>query len=295
MGKVIETFVIVFVLWGIRKILLRFVDRRTERPKTLFFWRKFSSYFSVGFGILMIWIVWAENISSSDIAAYLGLLSAGLAIALQDPISNFTGWLFIIFRRPLEIGDRIEINNHAGDVVDTHFFQFTMLEVNGWVDADQSTGRVLHIPNKFVFSYAIANFTKGFSLIWNELPLQVTFESDWRKAKSIMLAIAKNHTPDFTESATDKMRGAARQYGIKYSNLEATVYTKVEQYGVELTLRYLCEPRQRRNSAQVLWEEILDQFSEQEDIDFAYPTQRLFYNPTEGKSAETKTNLPPAP
>ncbi len=286
--RMLETIAIILFLWGLRKVILRFVDNQTDTPSVLFAWRRFSSYTAIGIALILIYSIWADGNTGRDFAAYLGLLSAGLAIALQDPISNFSGWLFILIRRPFEIGDRIEINDLAGDVVDTSFFQFAMLEVKGWVDADQSTGRMLYIPNKFVYTYGIANFTKGFSLIWYELPVLVTFESDWREAKRILKKIGQNHALDLNDQTIEKMRGAARQYGIQYANTKPTVYTKIESYGIELTLRYLCEPRQRRNSSQIIWEAILDRFAKNPNIDFAYPTQRLYYNPIEGKKQDTE-------
>jgi small-conductance mechanosensitive channel len=80
--------------------------------------------------------------SGGSVVTYLGLVSAALVIALQDPITNFVGWVFIISRRPFEIEDRIQIGEDAGDVIDIRFFQFSLNEIGNWVDADQSTGRI---------------------------------------------------------------------------------------------------------------------------------------------------------
>ena len=65
-------------------------------------------------------------------------------------------------------------------------FMFTLMEIGNWVDADQSTGRVIHIPNGKVFKEVLANYSKGFQYIWNEIPVLVTFESNWKKAKEIL-------------------------------------------------------------------------------------------------------------
>lgn len=66
-------------------------------------------------------------------------------------------WLFILWRRPFELGDRIQIGEDAGDVIDSRIFQFTILEIGNWVAADQSTGRLIHIPNQSVFTTPLAN------------------------------------------------------------------------------------------------------------------------------------------
>ncbi|HET8859169.1 hypothetical protein [Marivirga sp.] len=70
---------------------------------------------------------------------------------------------------------------------------------------------------------------------------------------------------------------------IFYSNLTPIIYTSVKDSGIELTIRFLSEPKKRRVTENNVWEEILDVIAKHEDIDFAYPTQRIFYNQTEGK------------
>ena len=91
------------------------------------------------------------------------------------------GWLFIVGKRPFTVGDRIEVDGSAGDVIDVSLFQFTMLEIGNWVDADQSTGRIIHVPNRFAFNKSLANFTQSFGFIWNEANVLITFESDWER------------------------------------------------------------------------------------------------------------------
>lgn len=68
-----------------------------------------------------------------------------------------------------------------------------------------------------------------------------------------------------------------------YSKLTPVAYTSVMDCGVLLTIRYLTAPRQRRGSSEAIWEEILREFARCDDIDFAYPTQRFYQNPIEGK------------
>ncbi len=138
----------------------------------------------------------------------------------------------------------------------------------------------------------MASYTKGFRFIWNEIPVLVTFESNWHKAKEILHRIADQHAASFAEEARQSMAQAARKYMIFYRSLTPIVYTAVEDSGVLLTVRYLCKPRHRRGTAEGIWEAILDAFAAEDDIDFAYPTRRLFYNAVEGKEG-ARTELPP--
>lgn len=280
--KSLRTLLVIIALWVIRKAVLRLVHQRIKTPSALFTWRKGSDYTALILGSIWLWQIWFSANESNNFAQYLGIVSAGIAIALQAPLVNLAGWIFILVRRPFEVGDRIEINGEVGDVVDTHLFQFTLLELKNWVGAEQSTGRVKHIPNKYIFEHPVANYNKGFPLIWNELPVEVTFESDWRKAKELLQAIAIEHVSDVSEKSQKQIRNSARRYGIHFANLTPTVYTKVEASGIKLTIRFLCEVRQRRGTEQVLWEAILDAFAERDDMDFAYPTQRIYYLPAEG-------------
>ena len=144
----------------------------------------------------------------------------------------------------------------------------------------------MHIPNSQVFNQVLANYTKGSDYIWNELPVLVTFESDWEKAKAILGEIAQEQTSGIQISAEESFRKAAGRYMLQYGKLSSIVYTSVEDSGVLLTIRYLCEPRKRRQSTQDIWEAILRHFAPHEDIDFAYPTKRFYDNRLEGKRAD---------
>ncbi len=268
-------------LWIARKIVLFVVSRNVKNNTALYHWSKYSAYLTAVAGALLVGGQWFEALG--DITTFLGLLSAGLAIALKDIVASFAGWVFIIWRRPFEMGDRVEIGPYSGDVIDIRLFKFTLMEIGNWVAADQSTGRIIHLPNSNVLTDGIANYTKGFKYIWNELEVLVTFESDWRKAKSILQGVAARHADHLSPNTASRVRDAAQRFLIKYDKLTPIVYTSVKDSGVLLTLRYLCGPKQRRSSSQEMWEAILDEFGKCSDIDFAYPTHRLYNNAMEGK------------
>jgi small-conductance mechanosensitive channel len=266
------TIFVVLALWLLRSITLRIVSRQTDDSRIRYTWSKGTRYIVYIIGILWIGRIWFEGIAS--LATYLGLLSAGLAVALKDPIASIAGWVFILARRPFEVGDRIQIGEHSGDVIDQRIFQFTILEIGNWVDADQSTGRIIHIPNGKVFIEDVANYTKAFSYIWDEMKVLITFESDWKRAKQILSEIV-NRQDDLQDGARQRIREASSKYMIFYNKLTPKVYTSVEASGVSLQVRYLTEPRRRRARKEDLWEAILNAFVVEEAIDFAYPTQRI--------------------
>lgn len=231
--------------------------------------------------LLAIVVVWTRG--GTGIAAYLGIVSAGLAIALQDPLTNLAGFLFIVLRKPFGVGDRIQVGDHRGDVVDVRLFQFSMIEIGNWVDADQSTGRIIHVPNGLLFRCPTANYTQGFAFIWDEMPVTVTFESDWRKAKGLVEEILERMSAETAEQAQREIAAASASYLVHYRHLTPIVWTSVVDHGVTLTARYVCAPRRRRGTATELWEAVLDAFAAHDDIDFAYPTTRFYDNRGEGK------------
>ncbi len=284
--KIFLTVVVLPILWLIRIVVLRIVWKRTSDVNIRYMWQKGSTYFTVVLSLIAISVIWFEVFGS--LATFLGLVSAGLAIALKDIVANVAGWLFIISRRPFTLGDRIEIGTFRGDVVDIRIFMFTLLEIGNWVDADQSTGRLIHVPNGMVLQTPLVNFTGAFKFIWEEIPVLITFESNWKKAKQLLKTIVERHTLDVVDEARKWLVESAKRYLIRYKTLTPTVYTKVVESGVLLTLRYLVEPRRRRGIAEKIWEDILNTFEQHPDIDFAYPTIRYFDHTREGKAIDEK-------
>lgn len=278
-NKVLYSLLIFMALAIIRFTILKIVWRLTEDPKSRYTWKRTVS-FTLGFlTIILIISVWVKAIS--QFGAFLGLFTAGLAIALKDPLTNIAGWIFILSRKPFALGDRIQIGELAGDVIDIRIFQFTLLEIGNWVQADQSTGRIIHVPNGTVFTQAQANYTTGFKFIWNEISVLVTFESQWMQAKKILLEIVKKHSENLSKDAEKKIIEASKKYMIQYKHLTPIVYTSVDPSGILLTMRFMVDPRKRRSSEHEIWEDVLKEFARHKEIEFAYPTQRFFTRPAE--------------
>ena len=271
-AKIIATLLAIFLIVALRKSIINLFILRLENAKIRYNWLRVTTYASVGFGIIIVGQIWLDGIGS--IVTYLGLVSAGIAIALKDPITNITGWLFILWNRPLEAGDRIQLGEHSGDVIDINFFNFTVMEIGNWVDADQNTGRIIHIPNGKIFIETLANYGKGFEYIFNEIPVLITFESEWQKAKKILEKIAKDFGEHPTRATEREIKKASQKFLIQDQKLDPVVYTKVAESGVLLTIRYLCTPQFRRETEQEIWEEILKEFDLEPNIELAYPTIR---------------------
>jgi len=280
-SRIAVSCVVILALLILRRVVLGIAWSRTHDPRSRYRWQKTTTYTVSFVGLVLFIRIWFGTIT--DVATFSGLFAAGVAIALRDIIVNIAGWIFMIWRRPFAVGDRIEIGQNAGDVIDVRLFHFTLNEIGNWVNADQSTGRVIHIPNGRVLSEVIANYTEGFEYIWNEIPVLVTMESDWERAKQLLLEIVQRDSAEIVKAAEESVRHSSKKFMIFYTNLTPTVYTRVGEDGVVLTLRYLCEPRKRRVTEQTIWEDILRSFANEPKIDLGYITRRGFNNTYEGK------------
>lgn len=285
LSKIVVTILIIVFLSLLRIIVLRMVWRNTENIKSRYQWKRSLSLVIPVLGILLVGAVWVK--AFEEFGTFLGLFTAGIAIALKDPLTNLAGWLFILFRKPFVVGDRVQVGEHTGDIIDIRPFQFTLLEIGNWVEADQSTGRIIHLPNGKVFQEPQANYSSGFEYIWNEVKVNITFESNWEKAKMLLEQIIHELAEGIPMKAKQEIKEASKNYMIYYKHLTPIVYTSVCEYGVKLSVRYLCNPRTRRGTETQLWQRILKSFHPENDIHFAYPTTRFY---TSGENAPQPEN-----
>ncbi|MBT3336446.1 MAG: mechanosensitive ion channel family protein [Anaerolineae bacterium] len=269
-----QTLLAIITIWIIQRLVTALLNKFFRNIDRRYQWQKGISYLTSIIGLVVIGRIWLTGMET--LVTFLGLLSAGIAIALKDPLMNIAGWMYIITRKPFDVGDRIEINDVAGDVIDIRIFQFSIMEIGNWVQADQSTGRVLHIPNGVIFNSILGNYTRGFEYIWNELEVLITFESNWKKAKILLQKIVDDFNAEELSAIEEAFRQTSQPYLIKVGKITPIVYTSVKESGVLLSIRYLCNPRRRRSSTSTIWENTLTAFAEEKDIHLAYPTRRFF-------------------
>lgn len=272
--KAVFTGAFLLVALLVRLLLARIVLPRILNPERRYAVAKTSRYTLIAFVTASLLWTWIGD--RTGLATYLGIASAGLAIALQQPLMNLVGWLYIVGRHPYQNGDRVEIGPHKGDVVDIGMMHTTLIEVGNWVQAEQSTGRLLHVPNSLAITHATANATEGFGFVWEELPVTVTFESDWREAKRIVEEAITVGAEALRERAQTQMQDVADEYVILYRNLTPIVWTSIAPHGITLTARFLCEPRQRRGAKTAISERLLDALRDAPNVELAYPTTRFY-------------------
>lgn len=279
----LATVLAVFFVWAVHAVVQRVVIKRIGNPTARYSARKGTQYAALIVGVILVGRIWYAGFDS--FATFVGLVGAGFAIALRDPVANLAGWAFLIVRHPIRVGDRVCVGDHLGDVVDIGLFQFELHELGAWVDADQPTGRVVFIPNSFVFREPQLNYHRGLPHIWEELAVPITFESNWEAAKALLVEIAHRHAVSRPQNKKDdgrKSTGFFLLEGLAMSE----VYTNVRENGVVLTVRYAVEPRERRRKEMLVWEDILRAFRARSDIHFAYTTYRRVELPTAPTAAK---------
>lgn len=272
--QIFLSVIAVFITYLLTIILIKIINRTFEDIKRRHTLRKTIIYIATIVCLLVILLIWIKNVGS--VTTIISVVAAGFTLALHQPITSMAGWLIILTRRPYETGNRIQIGDVKGDVIDIRLFYTSILEIGNWVDADQSTGRVIHCPNGKVFTEPIFNYTRGFEYLWNEIKIVVTFESDWKKAKDIIQEIGSKDYVDLGNKVRAEIRSMSTKYMIYYDKLTPIVWTNIVDFGVELTLRYLTKARKRRSTQDAICLSILDRFNAEPNIDFAYPTYRIF-------------------
>ena len=267
--RAVGVLIALITIFVLVKISQRIARRYVTDPSRLFnvnrSIRRVGAIFAVGMLLILI---------SPDIRGLLAVLTvigAGLAIAMREALLSVAGWARLAFMSDYRIGERIEINNVCGDVIDIRVLRTTVMEIGGWVDGDQSTGRIAHIPNCWIFQYTLFNYTRGFRYIWNELSFVVTFRSDWRAARDQMQKFAEESAAIVSQDAATEIRKMSSEFLVHYGILTPFVYVSTTDRGVKLTLRYLCEARKRRGTTHAFTVNLLDEFREHPDIELAYP------------------------
>ncbi len=277
--RALYSLLTIIAAYVISALINRFINQQIQDLKRRYTARKTVVYIVSFLALVVIISIWARG--GRSVATLFGVAGAGLTLALHQPVTSIAGWLLLLIRRTYESGDRVEIGGVKGDVVDIRLFYTTLLEIGNWVDADQSTGRLVHCPNAKIFTEPVYNYTRGFEYVWHEIKITVTFESDWKRAKQIIQQVADRKSLDIGDTVRNRIKRMSKKYLIHYGKLTPIVWTNIVDFGVELTLRYLSDARKRRSTQDEICQAVLDRFDKEPNVELAYPTYRIF---TRGES-----------
>jgi small-conductance mechanosensitive channel len=243
--KAFYTFLVLSIIYLIFKILLQEKIAKTIKDKkTKYSFAKVISVLYIAIFVIVLITIWVEN--PQDITVAYGLTGAGIAIALQDLFKNIAGGVVLFLTGIYRVGDRIEINGKAGDVMDIGILYTTILEIKDWVSGDQATGRLVSIPNGQVLSTSINNYTKDHNFIWDELHIPIAYSNDWKIAHNSILNIVKEQTKETVEKANKEIAGLEEKYYLDKRTAEPAIYLTSTDNWISFNIRYPTEVRSRR-------------------------------------------------
>ena len=233
--------------------------------------------------LLLITLLFAYIENVSYLVTILGFASAGIAIAMKDWFMSIMGWLTIMFGGAIHVGDRVKFVRdgveYVGDIVDISMLRMTMHEdvtLTTYM-SNRRSGRIIFIPNNFIFTDMIANYSHaGLKTVWDGVDFVVTFDSDFKKAASIAKEITKKYSKGYTDITRKQLNKLRSQYHIKNTNVEPRILTFIEPYGIKISAWYLTNSYATLTLRSTISAEIISRIQEEENVSLAFPTQSIY-------------------
>lgn len=283
-------FVVLLVVLNrlIKSLLLRFLG--THRIGRSTFWAR-QAINLVAAVVMVVGLVSTWFDDPSRLATALGLVTAGLAFALQKVVTSVAGYFVILQGKTFNVGDRITMGGVRGDVIALGFIQTTILEMGQppsvesntdpamWVRSRQYTGRIVTVTNDKIFDEPVYNYTRDFPYIWEEMRLPVAYRDDRNQAESILLDIAARHSVPAHQLDDEARRELQRRYLLDVHGFEPRVYYRLTDNWLELTVRFVTREHGIREVKDAMSRELLEQL-ENAGIGIASATFEIVGVPT---------------
>ena len=199
-------------------------------------------------------------------AVSFGLISLILGFALQAPLTSFFAWIYILVRSPYRVGDRIRIGQATGDVIDVAYLDTTLWEFGGeFLSTDHPSGRIIRFPNSTVFNSTVFNYSWPlFPYIWNEITVQVAYESDLEFVASVMMATVEEEMGPAMAERVQVYREILADTPVDHlevADRPAVLFRVNPNTWIDATVRYLVTPRRAGTRKTLLTRRILDRLN----------------------------------
>jgi small-conductance mechanosensitive channel len=194
----------------------------------------------------------------SQISTILGLATAGLTVALQSFILAFFGWFILMGKNGVRVGDWVEINGVAGEVVAIDLFRTTILETSHWAEKGHPTGRRATFINNFAISGQFFNFSTVGQWMWDEMSVSIPSSSEtYEKVALINKAIAEE-TQQSAQLAEQEWKHVPRQNSLCHASASSSVNLRPAGSGVDILIRYVTRAADRLEVRNRLYERVID-------------------------------------
>lgn len=258
---------ILLVIWFIERTL-----------RTLFFAQihdgekryTFTKFFSAGVYILTaVWLIAVLVNRNPNGLSSFALVGAALTISLQDIFKNIIGWVLILQNRVYAKGDRVTIGNQTGEIVDIGVFNTKLLEIGVAPGSPvfEHTGKILSSPNSWVLTQQILNHNTTSDFVKAEINVELTRESNWKKAEEILQKILDEVTGSFTEREHLQQAVRTRLFYISRAAGKPRVFMDMTTHGIGFTLRFTVPIGERRVVVSEITKRMLEAFAAESDID----------------------------
>jgi small-conductance mechanosensitive channel len=208
--------------------------------------------------ILVFMVVLFED-RLKQIGLAVGLFGAGVVVALQDILSSFGGFIAIGISNLYRVGDRIQVNDTKGDVVDISVMRTTLMETGNWVSGDLYNGRIVQVPNSAVLKGVIFNYSQGFRYVWDEIKIRLKSDCDQWRAREMLLRVGKDTISEYLGDARAAWKHIVENYRVENPLLEPTVTLQASGGTLEFSLSYIVEYTRRTAVKDRLYTKIVDE------------------------------------
>ena len=256
-GKCVAAFVGILIIHGGFRVLEQTVPRHFGRANSRYKVRKFvvfSGYLSI---LLFLALLFEDHLGRLGFA--LGVVGAGVAVALQDVLASIAGAFSIGFSKLYAVGDRVQIGDTRGDVIDIGLFRTTLLETGNWVSKDLYNGRIVRVPNSAVLKGYVFNYSQGFPFVWDQIKVVFTASSDFQFAKDMLTRAATEAIGDYLLEAQTSWKVLSDYYETASPPLEPTVTLVVNSGNLEFDVSYVVHYTKRTAMQDQLFTKIVQE------------------------------------
>ena len=275
--KLIFIIILLFILSFVAKLLIKKYVKDDDRHYT---GHKLINFLFILISIIVVIFSYIDN--ASYLVTFLGFASAGIAIALKDWFMSLFGWMSIMLSGSINPGDRIKVTKDGvevvGDVLDITLLKIAIREDTTLTSytRNRRTGRVFFIPNNYVFTDVIANYTfDGLRTVWDVVDVNITFDSNHKKAVELAREVANIHAKSYTDLAKKRLQKMRKKYVLRNSNPDPRVFAFAESYGITISTWFHTNSHATLGLRSTIGMEVLEAFKRHDDIKLAYPTQTI--------------------
>ncbi len=211
-------------------------------------------------GAIIIVIVVAGVVTEfSSLATFAGLITAGIAVALQTVILSGVAHFFFLGRYGVRVGDRVTISGITGDVIDIGIFRLYMLELSSSHSDLQPTGRIVVFSNSVLFQpSAFYKQIPGANYVWHELALTVSPNSDYHLTEQRLMGAVQHVYDEYKESIQQQHAAANEHVHMPLPEPKPQARLRFVDSGLEFVVRYPVESRRAAEIDDRITRQLLD-------------------------------------